>query len=235
VLKNEKFMLCIKIYMIHFDCGRRLAELGEMQMSVSVSSSPSPGLFALVWPMPPTESRDYRLPPHAVWLCQAIRLGIVVLILWRFYLVARFPFHDDWLIHDMKEWTKIDITGFAEWQRYALLLLNLAVLSALQAMIYVSLFQLFTGFLRGEVFAVETGLRLRRAGLFTMSFVIAGPVRSFFAVAILTAHLPEGPHWIAPGFYLAPLYDFVLGGAGVALGEVFRAAAVIAKENAEIV
>ena len=194
----------------------------------------SHNVIRFVWPSPEGASA-YRLPPSARALCQAIRLGAIALIVWRFYLEARYPFQTDLVIAQLKLYQNLDVAGFSEAQRFGLLALTLLVLSGLQAGIYVSLFQLFTGLLRGEAFSPATGVRLRRAGLFDLAFIVAGPLRHVFAVALLTAHLPGGSHWIWPVADMAPLYDFVVGGAGVALGHVLKVAADIARENSEIV
>ncbi len=191
--------------------------------------------ISLFWPKPPKGGSGIRLPNGLLFLCHAIRLAVVVLLAWRLWLIAYHSLDTDGIVMEMKNWAQIDISGVTDLQIYGLCLLNIIIKWGLQVGIYASLFQLFTGFIRGDVFAPETGIRLRRAGLFCMAYIVAAPLRSFLAMALLTAHLPEGTHWTLPTLYPGPLYDFILGATGVVLGQVFKVAAELARENAEII
>ena len=184
---------------------------------------------------PRFEAAPFRLPPATAWLCRAVQAGIVGLLSWRLILMIRFGFDPTAVAAMMQRWERIDIAGVETWQLGALTALNLVLVLGVQLGLYGSLFQLVSGFLRGQVFVRASGLRLRRAALFTLAFVILGPLRNVLATAVLTAHLPGGAHWAFYWWDLNPLHDFVLGAGGFVLGQVFVAAADIAEDNAQIV
>lgn len=188
-----------------------------------------------LWGISPGESGRYRLPPATAALCQTVRIGIVGLIAWKWFDVVSFSINPAKIAYSMRKWQDVDVSGLSDAQVFGLLSLNVVFILLLHTAIYLSLFQLFTGFLRGEVFTRGAGVWLRRAGLFELAFVVAGPLRATLATALLTAHLPEGPHWLAFWLNADPLYDFVIGGIGFVLGQAFIAAADMAEDNAQIV
>ncbi len=177
----------------------------------------------------------FRLPPTTAALCQAVRFGIVGMLAWKAYVEASFALNREAVAASVWKFPAVSVYGVDDLQLWLLLILNLTLIVGLQAGIYGSLFQLFTGFLRGEVFSRASGVWLRRAGLFDLAFVVAGPLRATLAVALLTAQLPGGAHWEFQLLGMAPLYDFVLGSVGFVLGQVFIAAAEMADDHAQIV
>lgn len=192
-------------------------------------------LISFFWPKRPANGEGIRLPGKLVLLCHGIRIAVVVLLVWRLWLVTRYSLDAEYMINSFKNYRKIDVSGMSELQLYGIWIVNVIILWSLQAGIYLSLAQMFTGFIRGEVFQPETGIRLRRAGLFDLSYIIATPLREVLVVAIATIHLPDGPNWIVPSYGPGPLYDFILGATGIVLGQVLKVAAEIARENQEIV
>lgn len=204
-------------------------------MTITETAGEQSGLLSFFWPARPQDGEGLRLPTGLVLLCHGIRIAVVVLLAWRFWLITYYSLDADSIVKSMAAYPGIDISGVHMLQLYGLWGLNLIVLWGLQAGIYLSLFQLFTGFIKGEVFSPKTGIRLRRAGLFDLSYIIATPLRQVLAIAVLTAHLPEGAHWSLPDYGPGPLYDFIMGATGIILGQVFKVAAEIAKENEEII
>jgi len=198
--------------------------------------------FSATWGMGlilPTSRGDeprFRLPPRLVWLCQIVRIAALAQLAHRFFNVVNFNLHRDWMIESVRNYLHLDISGMSSGQMALAAAINLVVLFGLQFGVYFSIFQLFTGFLRGEIFTVDATLRLRRAGLFALAYIFATPLREFLVIGVVTSGLPDGGYWAIPPLatFSSEIYDVVLGGTAVALAEVLKFAAELARESEEI-
>jgi hypothetical protein len=169
------------------------------------------------------------------WLCQAVRAMIVILLVWLFVKTAIFWMSDD-KIADMARFTlHADIGGVSVTQKWLGFALTLATVWAINLAIYSAIWRLFSGFLRGEVFTVAAALRLRWAGVFSLAAVLVFPLYRMLEAMIVTAHLPSDQHAAPLGFISGDFSNLLVGAIIIALAQVFKAAAEIAIENAQIV
>ncbi len=184
--------------------------------------------------MPGTAPRDMLLRKIG-WLCQGVRVMIVVLIAWLFIKTVIFWMSDVKVVEMTRLTLHVDVSGLSATQKLLGFTLDVATGWGLSFAAYFSIWQLFSGFLRGEIFTVDAALRLRRAGLFVLARAIVLPLSRAVEAMIITAHLPPDTQVFALNFLSGDFSNLLTGAILVQLAQVFKAAAEIADENAQII
>ena len=180
------------------------------------------------------DSRHAALRRRIALVCHAVRwltVGYLLFVAWGLY--------DHWSNADrvqrvFKGFYKVDISGAAPWQwraGEAVSVLDWLVLAVLCWHVW----RLFGRYLQGDIFSVGSAALLRRIGalgLVTVAFDFAmRPV----TVMLMTAHVADtGPARHAFVRTEDVLY-VVISLVFVALGMIYRSAAELAEENAQIV
>ncbi|MGD0186498.1 MAG: DUF2975 domain-containing protein [Roseiarcus sp.] len=168
------------------------------------------------------------------WLCQAVRAMILVLLVWLLVKSAIFWTSDD-KIADMARFTlHTDIGHVGVTQKWLGFALTLATVWAINLAIYAAIWRLFSGFLRSEVFTVAAALRMRWAGVFTLAAVPVFPLYRMLEGVIVTAHLPADQHAAPLSFIAGDFSNLLMGAIIIALAQVYKGAAEIADEHAQI-
>jgi Protein of unknown function (DUF2975) len=185
--------------------------------------------------LPGTTPGDTLLRRKIGWLCQSIRVMIVVFIAWLFIKTGIFWMSDKKIVEMARLTLHVDVSGLSATQKLLGFSLETATGWALNFAAYFSIWQLFSGFLRGKIFTVEAALRLRRAGLFVLARTIVLPLWRAANAMIITAHLPPDQHRVALDLLSGDFSNLLTGAIVVALAQVFKAAAEIATENAQII
>jgi hypothetical protein len=97
------------------------------------------------------------------------------------------------------------------------------------------MWRLFSGFLDGRVFTLDTALQMRHIALFglvaELGDLLTRPLVSLF----VTAHMPTGSHHVNVFFQPSDLLNIMFLVGFLALGHVFKVAAEIAEDHAAIV
>jgi hypothetical protein len=169
------------------------------------------------------------------WLCQTVRVMIVILLCWLFVKTGIYWMSDAKIVAMTRLTLQVDVSGLTSSQKFLGFALDLATGWALNFAAYFSLWQLFSGFLRGEIFTVAAALRLRRAGLFVLTRAAVIPLWRSAEAMIVTAHLSPDGRVSALHFLSGDFSNLLVGAVVVALAQVFLATAEIAAENAQIV
>lgn len=168
------------------------------------------------------------------WLCQLVRVIVALYALWILALVVGFWSDPDRVMRTYSHLLQANIIAIANWQRLAGFGVSL-VTFGVTAVACWSVWQLFTGYLAGRIFTVDSALWLRRIGVFGLLAHGLDVLTRPLVFAIVTWHMPGGQR--ATGITLGPndlLIAMFLVGL-VALAHVFHAAAEIADDNAQIV
>lgn len=168
------------------------------------------------------------------WLCQLIRLIAAAYALWILVLVFLFWGDPDRVMRVYSGILQANIIAITNGQRLAGLTVSMASFT-LTAIACWSVWQLFSGYLAGRIFTVDSAIWLRRIGTFGLMAQGLDLLTRPLVFAIVTWHMPSGQR--ATGIHFSPndllIILFLVG--LVALAHVFKAAAEIADDNAQIV
>ena len=184
----------------------------------------------------PSNSGDAQQALHRRigWLCHVIRLIAAAYALWILALVLTFWSDPDRVMRTYSHILQANIIALTNGQRLAGFGVSMVTLS-ITAIACWSVWQLFSGYLAGRIFTVDSAIWLRRIGTFGLVAHGLDILTRPLVFAIVTWHMPTGQR--ATGITLGPndllLALFLVG--LVALAHVFKTAAEIADDNAQIV
>jgi Protein of unknown function (DUF2975) len=168
------------------------------------------------------------------WLCHIIRLIAAAYALWILVLVLTFWGDPDRVMRTYSHILQANIIALTNGQRLAGFAVSMGTLT-LAIIACWSVWQMFSGYLAGRIFTVDSAIWLRRIGTFGLMAHGLDILTRPLVFAIVTWHMPAGQR--ATGITLGPndllIALFLLG--LVALAHVFKAAAEIADDNAQIV
>jgi Protein of unknown function (DUF2975) len=167
------------------------------------------------------------------WICHGVRFAALLWIAWILVVVVitwsdRAP-----VLQAYGQWLGMDLTGVSA-SRYAtafgLVLADLAVAAAVAFCIW----RLFGTYLSGRVFTIDAALWLRRTGAAAIAAVIIDVLLRFLIMSLLAGQFIFVP---ARGFLLLPqdLLHLIFGLFLLALAHIFKAAAEMAEDHAQIV
>lgn len=168
------------------------------------------------------------------WLCQALRFAALAYAAWVFVLLALHWSNADDVTRAYSHWLRADLLEVPAAQRAGGFLVHM-IPWGLTVVACWNLWTLFTGFLAGRVFTVDSALTLRRLALAGLAAVAVDMIARPLLSVLVSVHMPPGSRHI--GFFLQPndMLNLMFLGGLLALAQVFKVAAEIAEDAAAIV
>jgi hypothetical protein len=167
-------------------------------------------------------------------LCRVLRLAAPAYAIWVFALLALHWSDGADVARAYGHWLKIEIPEVPVVARAAGFLTHMVVWGLIVGAC-MNLWLLFSGFLAGRVFTVETALRLRRLAVFGLAALVADVLSRPLLSMLVTVHLPPGSRHVGIFFRPDDLLNLMFLGGLLALARVFKVAAEIAEDHAAIV
>ena len=194
-------------------------------MSQSLTSDGLPGFAPS--PAPP------ELRRRIGWICHALRIAALVWIGWIVLMILVVWSDKTAVLSAYQRWLLVDLAGVSN-ASYAAALAVLFVNCAAAAAVAWCIWRLFGTYLQGRVFTVDAALWLRRTGLAGVAAVVVNLLARIVIVAIFTGQLillpPQGSI-VLPQDLLHLIFSLFL----LALAHIFKAAAEMAADHAQIV
>ncbi|MGD0187542.1 MAG: hypothetical protein ABSC25_20145 [Roseiarcus sp.] len=181
----------------------------------------------------PSAARSGALRNRIAATCHAIRLAAVVWIAWTLGLVVYAYSDRAGFVAKLAGHYGLDPSSFAAgryWTAFAVVLADWSVSAILVAMLW----RLTRGYLAGEIFTAQAAFRLRAVAFAGFAATIADIVARPVQFALLS---PDLPSKVPLYGYLNPqdLLYAIISGFLLGLAIIFRTAAEIADDNAQIV
>jgi hypothetical protein len=167
------------------------------------------------------------------WICHGLRLAALLWIAWILVMVLITWSDRTPVLQAYGQWLGMDLTGVSA-SRYAvafgLVLADLAVAATVAFCIW----RLFGTYLAGRVFTTDAALWLRRTGVAAIAAVVIDVLLRLLIVSLLSGQFILVP---ARGFFVLPqdLLHLIFGLFLLALAHIFKAAAEMAEDHAQIV
>lgn len=168
------------------------------------------------------------------WLCQTIRLIVAAYAVWVLWLVFSFWGNGAWIVQIYSGLHQMPVLPLEAWQRIAGLCISLTTWSITAVACWCA-WRLFSTYLKGQIFSVDAALWLRRVGIFGLSAMGLDIVTRPLVSALVTWHMPAGHRVLGINLNPHDLLTIMFLVSLVALAHIFKAAAEIADENAQIV
>jgi len=169
------------------------------------------------------------------WICHALRIAAVLWITWNLAFTI-FNWSDKArLLQNYQRLFSVDLDVSAA--RYAAAFAAIMVSLAVGAVVVVCIWRLAGTYLAGRVFTLDAALWLRRTGLAGISAVIVSVLMRIVMASILVGQfVPISPSY---GYYIYLLPQDLLHAIFAvfvfALAHIFKAAAEMAEDQAQIV
>lgn len=166
------------------------------------------------------------------WLCQALRITAVIWLAWMLVRIVLFWGDKAVVLQLYERLLATDLTGFST-TRYGFVIALVLIDWSFSAIVVACVWRLFGTYLAGRVFTVDAAVWLRRAGVAGITAVLFSVLARVAIVSILadqlTFNLPRG--------LLLPqdLLNLMFAGFALALAYIFKAAAELAEDHAQIV
>ena len=186
------------------------------------------------FPLTDRSSLQSGLRERIGWLCQFVRFSALGYAVWTLQSIMMLWLNRDRVIHHYGTWLRVDISGFADWQRVAGFVMHFGIWLLVAACVY-NAWRLFSGFLAGRIFSLDAAILLRRCALFGLAAQIADMATRPLITGLLSLHLPKGARAMAVAFNQNDLVFLMFLAAFVALAHVFKTAAEIAEEHEGII
>jgi hypothetical protein len=186
-----------------------------------------------------SEAHPHPLPQEELrhrigWLCKLIRLAALAYAGWILFVVLRHWLDADVAIRTYGAWLRADLSGMTLWQRLVGLAIHFGIW-ILAALACFSVWRLFSGYLRGQIFTVDAAVWLGRIGSFGIAAELLDIATRPLVTGLVTLHLPAGQRHMAFSFNPNDLLILLFLIGFVALAHVFKTAAEIADDAAQIV
>jgi len=185
-------------------------------------------------PLPAATSGDPSLPERIAWTCHALRIAGVLWITWLVVFVVYYWSDKAQILKNYGQLFSLDL-GDVSAARYAAAFAAVMVSLLVGGAVVVCIWRLAGTYLAGRVFTVDAALWLRRTGLAGISAVIVSVLMRVVTASILVGQfLPISPRGY---YYLLPqdLLHVIFTGFLFALAHIFKAAAEMAEDQAQIV
>ncbi len=167
-------------------------------------------------------------------LCRILRLAAPAYAIWVFALLAMHWSDGADVARAYGHWLRTELTDVPIVSRAAGFLVHMVVWGLIVGSC-MNLWLLFSGFLAGRVFTVDTAKCLRRLALFGLAAEAADMISRPILSALVTLHLPPGSRHIGMFFQPNDLLNLMFLGGLLALAHIFKVAAEIAEDHAAIV
>jgi hypothetical protein len=168
------------------------------------------------------------------WLCQFVRWGAIAYAAWVLAGIASYWSDPPRVARHWSAWLHADVPAPEPWQQAVGFAIHFALWVAVAAAVW-SVWRLFSSYLDGSVFTADAATWLRRVGLFGLAAQLGDMLARPLVSAVVTASQPAGAR-LASVFAQPPdLLNFVFLLGFLALAHIFKAAAEIAEDHAQIV
>jgi hypothetical protein len=167
------------------------------------------------------------------WICHGLRIAAVVWIGWATVMNLVYWSHKAALLKTYGQRLGLDI-GDVSNARYSATLALVLLACGGGLAVTVCIWKLVGTYLAGRVFTVDAAIWLRRTGIAGIVAVGIDVVARFLVTAILSGQLMPVPSW---GFFVLPqdLLHLIFAIFVLALAHIFKAAAEMADDHAQIV
>lgn len=176
--------------------------------------------------------RDLR---HRIgWICHTLRIAAVLWITWELAFIIFYWSDKAQLLQNYQRLFSADL-GDVSAARYAAAFAAVMVSLAAGAVVVFCIWRLAGTYLAGHVFTVDAALWLRRTGLAGISAVIVSVLMRIVIASILVGQFvpisPRGYYYLLPQDLLHAIFAVFV----FALAHIFKAAAEMAEDQAEII
>ena len=168
------------------------------------------------------------------WICQLVRWLSVFYAGWIFWLIGWFWSDGERVRRAYAFKTKLTLTEPEFWQRAIGYGLNIIDWLLVVAAIY-AVWQLMGEYLKGRIFQPGPSLWLRRIGTFGLAAMAVDILFRPILSGVMSLHMPQGARFIAIEFQPNDLLNIMFLLAFVALAHIFKSAAELADDHAQIV
>ena len=168
------------------------------------------------------------------WICHALRIAAVLWITWSLTFVVYYWSDKAQVLRNYGQLFSADLSDVSA-ARYAAAFSAVMVGLAVGAVVVVCIWRLAGTYLEGRIFTVDAALWLRRTGLAGISAVIVSVLMRIVTASILVGRFvpisPRGYYYLLPQDLLHMIFAVFV----FALAHIFKAAAEMAQEQAQIV
>jgi hypothetical protein len=169
------------------------------------------------------------------WICHALRVAAVVWIVWAWVVSVMAWSDKTHILHSYELLFSANVGGVSA-SRYAVAFAAVIVSLTAATVVVVCLWRLFGTYLAGRVFTVDAAVWLRRTGLAGLAAVIVDVLVRAVVASILVGQfvpIPSRSYY----YYALPqdLLHLIFALFVFALAYIFKAAAEMAEEQAQIV
>jgi len=176
--------------------------------------------------------RDLR---HRIgWICHTLRIAALLWITWELAFIIFYWSDKAQLLQNYQRLFSADL-GDVSAPRYAAAFAAVMVSLAVGAVVVVCIWRLAGTYLAGRVFTLDAALWLRRTGLAGISAVIVSVLVRVVIASILVGQFvpisPRGYYYLLPQDLLHAIFAVFV----FALAHIFKAAAEMAEDQAQIV
>ena len=168
------------------------------------------------------------------WICQIVRFASMLYAGWVLFLIAQFWLDGDRVRRAHSYLTKMQLTEPQAWQRAIGFSLQFVDWLCVVAAIY-AVWRLMGTYLEGRIFTPEAADWLRRVGLFGLGAMALDIALRPVVTAISSLHMPEGMRFVAIHFQPNDLLNTLFLLAFIALAHIFKSAAELADDHAQII
>ncbi len=189
-----------------------------------------------------TQEASERSPKHAElrkkigWICQTLRFAVLVYAVWTLALNVIYWSDVAAIESGYGRLLQKDLSGLQPWQQASAFAVSFVVWLFAAYACYCG-WRLFSSYLKGGIFSLESALWLRRLALYgATAQALAIAVRPLISV-LLTLHFPAGQKLRVINIFLLPndMLTLVLLLGFLALAHIQKSAAEIADDHAQIV
>ena len=168
------------------------------------------------------------------WICHALRIAAVLWITWSLTFVVYYWSDKAQVLRNYGQLFSADLSDVSA-ARYAAAFSAVMVGLAVAAVVVVCIWRLAGTYLEGRIFTVDAALWLRRTGLAGISAVIVSVLMRILTASILVGRFvpisPRGYYYLLPQDLLHMIFAVFV----FALAHIFKAAAEMAQDQAQIV
>jgi len=180
---------------------------------------------------PPLASSTLRA--RIAWICHALRIGAVVWIGWGVVWTLVSWSDKTRTLKSYGFWFSADFTGLSD-ARYAAAVVAVIFSLAATVPVVICIWRLAGTYLAGRVFSVDAALWLRRTGIAALAAIVVNIIARVVVANIIAGY----PILIPPrGSFVVPqdLLHLIFAVFVLALAHIFKAAAEMADDHAQIV
>lgn len=168
------------------------------------------------------------------WICQLVRYASVAYAGWILVLLVMFWADAATVVRVHSFWARMPLTEPHGWQRLLGFLLSFVDWLLIAAAIH-AVWRLMGEYLKGHIFAPEAAIWLRRIGTFGLGALALDILLRPVMTALSSMHMPDGMRFVAIHFQPNDLLNVLFLTAFIALAHIFKSAAELADEHAQIV